>query len=303
MGTPDFAIPTLERIAQSNHQVVAVITGQDKPVGRGRKLHPPAVKIAAKGLGYPILQPDALGDGSFHGHLRDMAADIIVVVAFRILPDEVLSIPPHGAVNLHPSLLPAYRGAAPVRHALLQGDTTTGVTTISLSRRIDAGDILMQRELDILPEDDHGSLSARLAVEGAQLMVDTLDGLAGGSLSPRPQSNQPDAPKAPKITAADQEIIWARPATEIVNRIRAFSPTPGAVTTLAGEKIKLFKATLDAGQGEPGTVLEAGNTLALATGEGAVRVGDVQLAGRKRMKVGDFLRGVPIEIGTVLGSA
>lgn len=309
MGTPEFANPSLSKLHQSSHQVVAVVTGIDKPIGRarrgkGRKIESPPVKRLAEELGYPVLQPDSLKDESFQSHLADMAADLFVVVAFRILPDALLSIPPRGAVNLHPSLLPRYRGAAPIHHCLLKGDTTTGVTTIALTAEIDAGGILLQKEYPIEPEDDLGSLSARLSDYGAELLLETIDGMERGTLAPRPQSEfgTGENLKAPKIKPADLVIDWERPARDIINHIRAFSPKPGAVTFLDGRRLKLFKAIIVDGEGEPGTVLGISREqLQVATGDGVVAVSEVQIEGRQRMAVEEFIRGTPLEAGMILG--
>lgn len=304
MGTPEFANPSLHKLHHSSHQVVAVVTGLDKPVGRGRKVEPPPVKRLAAELGYPILQPDSLKDSRFHSHLVDMAADLFVVVAFKILPDALLSIPPRGAVNLHPSLLPRYRGAAPIQHCLLAGETVTGITTIAITSRIDAGDILLQREYPIYREDDFGTLSERLAHLGADLLVETLDGLEGGKITPHPQAEAGggELPRAPKITPADLMIRWDHPATAIANRIRAFSPRPGAATLIKGRRLKLYNGTAAGGEGEPGVVLGVSQgRLQVGTNRGILEVAEVQLEGRRRMTVDEFLRGSHLEPGVVLG--
>jgi len=286
-----------------------VVTGQDKPVGRarqgrGRKVESPPVKHLAEELGYPALQPASLKDSRFQSNLADMAADLFVVVAFRILPDALLSIPPRGAVNLHPSLLPKYRGAAPIQHCLLAGETVTGVTTIALTSRIDAGATLLQREYPIRPDDDYGSLAERLAHVGADLLVETLDGLEAGTITPRPQAEliTGKEPKAPKITPADLVIHWDRSAKAIANQIRAFSPRPGAATFLDGQRLKLFAAAAVEGKGEPGAVLGVSHgRLQLGTSGGVLEVAEVQLEGRRRMTVEEFLRGTDLRPGKVFG--
>ncbi len=309
MGTPEFANPSLQKLHQSSHQVVAVVTGQDKPVGRarggrGRKVEPPPVKRLAGNLGYPLLQPASLKDDRFQSHLADMAADLLVIVAFRILPDALLSIPPRGAVNLHPSLLPGYRGAAPIQHCLLAGETITGVTTIALTPQIDAGDILLQREHPINPLDDFGSLSEKLAHFGADLLVETLDGLEKEKITPRLQT-EPGAgevPTAPKIKPADLIIHWDRPVKAIANQVRAFSPGPGAATFLDGRRLKLFDATAIDGEGEPGVVLGVSQArLQVGAGDGVLAVAELQIEGRRRMAIDEFLRGTHVEPGMVLG--
>lgn len=305
MGTPAFAEPTLRQLHLSPHQIVSVVTGPDKPVGRGQRIEPPPVKRLALELGYPVLQPDSLKDESFVSYLGDMAADILVVVAFRILPDRLLVLTRHGAINLHPSLLPKYRGAAPIQHCLLNGETMTGITTIALTPKIDAGDILLQRNCDISPNDDFGSLSERLAQSGAELVVDTLDELDKDEITPRSQSDliRGKPPLAPKIKPADYLIKWGNPAETIRNQIRAFSPKPGAVTLFQGRRLKLFNATVRHGQGEPGEIIQvAQGKLEIGTGAGILSVSEVQLEGRRRMHVDELIRGTALPAGTLLGS-
>lgn len=305
MGTPAFAEPTLRQLHFSHHQIVSVVTGLDKPVGRGQRIDPPPVKRLAQELGYPILQPVSLKDELFCSHLIDMEADILVVVAFRILPDHLLTLAPHGAINLHPSLLPRYRGAAPVQHCLLAGETTTGVTTISLTPTIDAGDILLQKNCDISPDDDFGSLSERLAQLGAELVVDTLDGMEKDEITPRSQSilAEGDIPRAPKIKPEDLIIRWEHSAATIRNQIRAFSPRPGATTLFKGQRMKLFNTDVIRGHGGPGEILQISQAqIQIGTADGILAVSEVQLEGRRRMKVDEFLRGTAIPPGTLLGS-
>ena len=304
MGTPEFANPSLQKLHQSSHQVVAVVTGQDKSFGRGRKEEPPPVKRLASKLGYPVLQPASLKDSRFQSHLTDMATDLFVVVAFRILPDALLSIPPRGAVNVHPSLLPKYRGAAPIQHCLLAGEKITGVTTIALTPQVDAGDILLRREHPIHPGDDFGSLSEKLAGFGADLLVETLDGLERGEIIPRSQAELTtgENPTAPKIKPADLVIRWDRPAKVIADQTRAFSPRPGAATFLDGRRLKLFKVTAISGEGEPGVVLGVSQgRLQVGTGDRVLAVAEVQIEGRQRMAIDEFLRGTRIEPGIILG--
>lgn len=303
LGTPDFAIPALQRLHQSSHQVVAVVTGLDQPAGRGRKAKSPPVKHQAQELGYPVLQPAGLREPAFLEQVAAFAVDLLVVVAFRILPDSLLEIIPKGAINLHPSLLPQYRGAAPIQRCLLNGEKLTGITTIVLTNRIDAGNILLQREEPIAPQDDFGSLSERLAHTGAQLLVESIDGLERGTLQSRPQaeaSNQPPT-AAPKIKPDDLLINWHTPATKIVNQVRAFSPAPGAFTRMGGQRLKIFDARAGSGSGAPGVVLDtSGGYLEIATGEGSLQVAAVQLEGRRRLSVKDFLRGRPLAVGQLL---
>jgi len=304
MGTPEFAEPSLQKLHQSSHQIVAVVTGPDKPAGRGRKIQAPPVKSLAQALGYPVLQPTRLKESRFLSHIADMMADILVVVAFRILPDPLLSIPPKGAINLHPSLLPKYRGAAPIQHCLLAGESITGVTTISLTPEVDAGDILMQREVPIYPTDDFGSLADRLAHLGADLLLETLDHLENDQITPQPQSalSMEKPPPAPKITPEDLIIHWNQPAHVIVNQIRAFSPKPGAYSFVQGKRLKLFGAVAQESEGKPGEILGAShNRLRIGTADGILEVAEVQSEGKRRMPVDEFLRGTPLDPGIILG--
>lgn len=300
MGTPAFALPSLEAIHRSNHQIVAVITGPDKPTGRGRKMTPPPVAFRASELGYPILQPPSLNDGELQSNLRDMAADLFVVIAFRILPASILDIPLKGTINLHPSLLPKYRGAAPIQHALLNGDTKTAVTTISLSSTIDGGDIMLQREHGILADDNFGTLSERLSTDGAQLIVETIDGIEDGSIQPRAQVGE--VTSARKITQDDLLIDWTRSAQDILNQVRAFSPSPGAFTRMDDLRLKIFAAIVVDGSATAGTIIKAErNHIRIGTGDGLLDITDMQLQGRRRMRVDQFLLGTELVIGTQLG--
>ncbi|UCD37842.1 MAG: methionyl-tRNA formyltransferase [Fidelibacterota bacterium] len=304
MGTPLFANPSLQKLHESKHQVVAVVTGEDKPFGRGRKLAPPPVKELAQELGYPVLQPASLKDDEFQSHLADMRADLFVVVAFRILPTAILEIPPRGVVNVHPSLLPKFRGAAPIQHTLLAGETVTGVTTMAITPQIDAGNILMQRELPIHAEDDYGSLSDRLAHLGADLLVETLNGLEADRITPRPQqdTDEEHLSAAPKIRPEDLIIHWDHPARDIANQIRAFSPKPGAATFLDKRRLKLFSATTVKGSGEPGEVMGLNEgRLQVGTADGVLEAAEVQIEGHRRMTVEEFLRGTALEAGKILG--
>ena len=309
MGTPEFANPSLQLLHESSHQVVAVVTSRDKPVGRGSRSrgravssHP--VEQLAVGLGYPVLQPKRLKDEVFQSQLADMALDLLVVVAFRILPRSLLAIPVRGAVNLHPSLLPRYRGAAPIQHCLLAGDTITGVSTTMMSMDIDAGGILLQRQHPIRTDDDFGSLSLQLARLGAELLTETLDKMELGEISPTPQAAVSPGSQAlaPKITPDDLLIRWERPAQAIVNQIRAFSPKPGAATFWYGQRLKLFGAKAADGQGDPGVVQGVTQgRLVIGTADGQLEVAEVQFEGRQRMGVEAFLRGADLQPGMALG--
>jgi len=305
MGTPDFAIPTLQALLKSKHHVVGVVTREDKPKGRGLRVEPPPVKVFALKEGLPVLQPESLKEPEFLQQLQNWKADVFVVVAFRILPPDVFTIPPVGTINLHASLLPKYRGAAPIQWALINGETETGVTTFFIDEHVDTGTILLQEKIAIRPDDTAEELHNRLSVLGAQVVVRTLDLLEKGKLQPRPQVGTPT--RAPKIQKNDCEIDWSLPAEKIVNLIRGLSPAPGAFTHLEGKLLKIFRAKVvsdvEAGHFVPGEVVDtsAQNGLVVAAGKGAVALLELQLAGKKRLPAADFLRGHPLQTGTVLG--
>lgn len=290
-GTPEFALPSLTRLASSRHPMVGVVTAPDKPRGRGREIIPTPVAEAAQELGLPLLKPADLDDPRFHDALRHWCADIFAVVAFRILPETVFSMPRYGSVNLHGSLLPAYRGAAPIQWALWNGEKETGVTTFQIQRRVDTGNILIQRRVEILDKDDAGSLGQRLAEIGAELLLETISRLEEGTLSPTIQSGA--ATLAPKITPEHCIINWNRTASQIRNQIRALSPHPGAVTTFEGQALKLFQTEVLEDQSDlrPGELRIDDQNVTAGTGSGQLRVVELQLQGRNRMNATAFLRG------------
>jgi methionyl-tRNA formyltransferase len=290
-GTPAFAVPTLRALA-SEFEVATVYTGPDRPRGRGRRVSSTDVANAGRELGLHVRQVVRLRDPALVREVSSLDADVGVVIAFRVLPEPLFAAPRLGTVNAHPSLLPRYRGASPIRAALLSGETKTGVTTFKLTDDVDAGGVLLQREIDIAPDDDYGSLHDRLAQVSAGLMVETVTGLAEGTLE---VSTQDDSlvSYAPRIGPDDLRIDWGQTAEQVVNRIRAFSPTPGAVTDASGTRVKLLRAVVADGSGEAGTVLEAdGKTgLVVAAGDGAVRLMLVQPAGRRAMSGVEYVRG------------
>ncbi|MBN1894399.1 methionyl-tRNA formyltransferase, partial [bacterium] len=256
MGTPETAVPSLYRLVQAGIIPAAAVTQPDRPKGRGLKPVSPPVKQAAGDLGIPVMQPEDLRDPGFLSALQSCKADCFAVVAYRILPESVLSLPPLGCINLHFSLLPKYRGAAPVQWALLNGETHTGVTTFFIKRAVDTGDIILQKEVAIQPEDDYGSLLGRLASEGADLLVRTLENLKKGTIRRIPQTG-PSSP-APKISPEQGLIDWGRNAADIANQIRAFSPSPGAYTLWRNKRLKIFRARAEEHGGtaaDPGAVL------------------------------------------------
>jgi methionyl-tRNA formyltransferase len=303
-GTPRFASLALEKLLSSRHRVVAVVTAPDKPRGRGRRLQESEVKEKALAHGLEVLQPTKLREAGFLERVKELKADLFAVVAFRILPEKLFSIPSRGAVNLHASLLPQWRGAAPIERALMAGATHTGVTTFQIAKKVDTGSMLMSREVEIGPEDTYEDLYPRLAEVGAEVLVETLDGLEAGTLQARPQDDSKASP-APKITPEDSPIDWQRSATEIVNQIRGLAGSADAFTWLDEQRLKIMRAredTATSGSAQPGEVIVADTKqgLVVAAGQGAVALTEVQLQGKKRMPIAAFLNGVKVAPGTRL---
>jgi methionyl-tRNA formyltransferase len=297
-GTPAFAAAALEAIAGAGHDIVLVLTQPDRPAGRGMAQTGSAVKQVAQRLGAPLHQPERLRDPATHVPLRDARADVLVVAAYGlILPQAVLDIPRLGAVNVHASLLPRWRGAAPIHRALLAGDATTGITIMQMDAGLDTGPMLLREPLAIAPDDTVGTLHDRLAALGATLIVRALDGLARGALHPEPQPAE-GVTYAAKIDKREARLDWSQSAAELERRIRAFHPVPGAVTSLRGHDIKVWRAQRCAGRGAPGEVLAAGTAgVEVACGDAALRITELQRAGGKRLPPAEFLRGCPIAAG------
>lgn len=302
MGTPDFAVPSLERLAESGYKPGAVATAPDRPRGRGRRVQPTPVKEAALRLGIEtILQPESVKDPAFAAEVAALHPDVIVVVAFRILPPAVYEVARLGAFNLHGSLLPQYRGAAPIHHAVLNGETKTGVTTFFLKQKVDTGDMILQREMPIGPNDTTGDVHDRMMVLGAEAVVDTIRLIESGDVSSIPQDDTLATP-APKVFRSDAEIDWSLPAGDVHNHIRGMSPVPGAFTHHGGMTLKILRSRPDEGSGRPGEVLAAGDELVVGCGEGAVRVDELQLEGRRRMTPSELLHGYQLTAGDRLGN-
>ena len=296
MGTPDFAVPALETLlALPEARVVAVVTAPDRPAGRGRQLQASAVQAAALAHGLPMLQPTNLKDPDFQAELKSYAADLQVVVAFRMLPEAVWNMPPLGSLNIHGSLLPQYRGAAPINWALMHGETETGVTSFFLRHEIDTGDLIFQDVVAIASEDDFGSLYDKMKFAGAALAGRTVAAIAAGTAPSVPQTNPPDLRPAPKIQKETGRLDLARPMAELVNWVRGLSPAPGAFLTLPdGRPLKVFRAQAVAfdSAAAPGTWASDGRQyLRVAATDGWLDVLDVQLEGKKRLLVAEFLRG------------
>ncbi len=301
-GTPEFAVPTLEHIVASRHNLVAVITQPDRPKGRGQKLTQTPIKQIAEKFGYDVLQPDSVRDSSFCRSLENLKPDLLVVVAFSILPRKILRIPTLGSINLHPSLLPAYRGAAPIVWAIANGESITGLTTFLLNANIDSGNILLQNEVPISPEETTGQLEKRLSSLGAKLVIETIDGLEDEKLDPKPQSKT-GISYAPKLTKDDGRIDWTQPASTIHNRIRAFNPFPGAYTEHNYERLRIHRSLcVETQYEEPGQIIEAtpGGRLLVACGQNSISLLELQPAGKNRMSSSAFLNGNKLEIGQVL---
>ncbi len=297
-GTPEFAVPSLEALTGEGFDVVAVVTQPDRPRGRSRSnLEPPPVKLAAAAEEVPVLQPERPTEPGFVTHLRELAPDVGVVVAYgHILKPDLLAIPKHGMVNVHPSLLPELRGAAPIEWAIINGLTKTGVTIIQLDAGMDSGPILHQIPEDLPPDITAGELAAHLAEVGAEALVEALSLLAQGAIHARPQEHA-RATYAPKLTREAARLEWSAPAERIARLVRGLDPKPGAWTELDGASVKLFGAVAADGRGAPGEVLRADGGLLVAAQDGAVAVEEVQPEGKARMPVADWVRGRGVQAG------
>lgn len=301
MGSPEFAVPTL-RAVMATTDLCAVVTQPDKPAGRGQKLLPPAVKAVAGEAGIPVLQPRSARAPEFLDSLKALQPDVAVVVAYgKILPQAVLDVPMHGCLNVHASLLPRYRGAAPIQWAIIRGEKETGVTIMRLDAGMDTGPMLISRVVPIADEDTAGTLSERLAKAGAELMVVALERLQVGGLVETPQDHA-GATLAPLLSKEHGRIDWTKPAVELWNLVRGVDPWPGAYTLLGDELLKAWGAKVVKGSGEPGTVIDVDRDgLVVACGEGALALAELQLPGRKRMPARALVAGRPIPPGTRLG--
>lgn len=303
MGTPDFAVPALAALADFGCRIPLVVTQPDRPKGRGRKLTSPPVKKAAENLGLAILQPETSKSNAFYQAIAEHHPDILVVVAFgHILPKRVLEIPLYGAINVHASLLPKYRGPAPIQWVIINGEKKTGVTTMLMDAGLDTGEILMASEMLIHPDDTAGTLHDRLAQAGGALLKQTIAALEAGTLEPVPQ-NHGEATYAPMLKKADGRIDWSQPAERIERQIRGMNPWPLAHCFYEDLRLNLFKAEVRPGihDAPPGTVIRGfSKELRIAAGREAISILELQAAGGKRLPVGDFLSGMHIPEGTVL---
>lgn len=299
MGTPDFAVPCLQRLLEDGHEVPAVFTQPDKPVGRHAVLTPPPVKQLALSHGIPVYQPTKMRDGTVAALLRELAPDCLVVVAYgRILPQEILDVPPRGCVNIHGSLLPRYRGAAPIQWSVIRGETVTGVTSMFMDAGMDTGDIIDTLTTPIGENETAGELFERLAPLGARLLSTTLAAIADGTVTRRPQ-NDAEATMAPMLEKAMGRLDLTRPAQELHNQVRGMNPWPGAFCTAGGKTLKIHETRVAAGSGAPGTLLCA-DPVTVACGEGALQLVTVQPEGKPRMAAEAWLRGARLPQGARL---
>lgn len=303
MGTPDFACPTLQKLLDRDANLVAVVTQPDRPKGRGQKLLPPPVKELAGQHGIPVYQPLKVRDPDFVDIIRELKPDVIIVVAFgQLLPKALLDIPPHGCINVHASLLPRYRGAAPLNWSIINGEAETGVTTMLMDVGLDTGDMLLTRKTPLDENEGIQALHDRMAVMGAELLAETLDRLATGDIVPQPQDSAASC-YAPMLKKEDGIIDWHTDARTIHNRVRGLAVWPGACTTIDNQTVKIFRTSVGKGSGKPGTVLQAAKEqFEVACLSGSLFLHELQLAGKKRLECASFLAGCPVVTGTLLGA-
>lgn len=290
MGTPDFAVPTLKALMQ-HHEVIGVVTQPDRPAGRGTQIHQSPVKQLAQAHGIPVFQPEKLRRKEAIAELRQWPAGVYVVAAFgQILPQEVLDIPSYGSINVHGSLLPRWRGAAPIQAAIRTGDAETGITIMKMDAGLDTGPMLSQRSIPILPDDTGQSLHDKLALLGAELLIETLPGYLSGTIQPQPQ-DETQVTYAPQVNKEDGHIDWTQPASVIERLVRAFTPWPGTFTYWYGRQLKIHSGTTGAGRAQPGRVITHEGHIAIGTGDGFYYPAEVQPEGKKRMSIADFVNG------------
>lgn len=302
-GTPEFAVPSLRSLLAGPDRVAGVVCQPDKPAGRGQHVAMPPVKQVALQAGVPVFQPEKLRLPETIETLTSWAPDLIVVAAYgKILPKNILDLPRFGCINVHASTLPKYRGAAPIQWAILRGERRTGVTIMQMNERMDAGDILLQVETDIGPNETYGELQIRLAALGAEALAEALARLHAGTLAPQAQCEK-DMTLAPMIKKEDGRIDWTQPAINLARMVRAFNPWPSACAHLSGKQLKIHRARADtlSKNAAPGTVVAVHDGIRVATGDGALVLDEVQLEGRKRLPATEFVRG-SIQAGVVLGA-
>ena len=291
MGTPDFAVPSLEKIFNSRHKLLAVVTAPDKERGRGQNVSFTPVKEFALQNNLPLFQPERLKDNNFINSLKELAPDLFVIVAFRILPREVFSIPTNGSFNLHASLLPKYRGAAPIQWSIINGDKETGVTTFALEDKVDTGNIFIQKKIEILDKDNFGVVHDKLSIIGAEAVIETIDLINSGKFTLQDQDDTLASP-APKINKENGIIDWHRPAFDINNLIRGLSPYPGAYFFFRDKLIKIYNASVNKEKVlKPGEIFTCKEELIIGCGKYSLNILELQLEGRKKLSVSEFLRG------------
>ena len=304
MGTPDFSVPTLEKIIEAGHEVIGVVTQPDKAKGRGKKVLFPPVKEMALAHDLPVYQPRRARDPEFIEEMKTLNPDVMVVVAFgQILPKAILDIPKYGCINVHASLLPKYRGAAPIQWAVIRGEKVSGVTTMQMDVGLDTGDMLLKKEVLLDEEETGGSLHDKLSTLGGDLLIETLKKIEAGDIHPEKQDDSQAGEYARMLDKNLGRIDFSMPAAEIERLIRGLNPWPSAFTSYNGKTMKLWKAKTDnCGQGVPGQVIHVDkNSFTVQTGQGTLQILELQMEGKKRMDAGAFLRGCPLETGTMLG--
>lgn len=304
MGTPDFSVPTLEKIIEAGHEVIGVVTQPDKAKGRGKKVLFPPVKETALAHNLPVYQPKRARDPEFIEEMKALNPDVMVVVAFgQILPKAILDIPKYGCINVHASLLPKYRGAAPIQWAVIRGEKVSGVTTMQMDVGLDTGDMLLKTEISLDEEETGGSLHDKLSVLGGNLLIETLEKIEAGDIHPEKQDDSQAGEYARMLDKNLGRIDFSMSAVEIERLIRGLNPWPSAFTSYNGKTMKLWKAKAEnGGQGVPGQVIHVDkNSFTVQTGQGTLQILELQMEGKKRMDAGAFLRGCPLETGTILG--
>lgn len=308
MGTPDFSVPTLEKIIEAGHEVIGVVTQPDKAKGRGKKVLFPPVKEKALEHNLPVYQPKRAREPEFIEQMRELNPDVMVVVAFgQILPKALLDIPKYGCVNVHASLLPKYRGAAPIQWAVIRGEKVSGVTTMQMDVGLDTGDMLMKTEVALAEDETGGSLHDKLSVLGGELLIETLKGLEAGTIQPEKQDDSQTGEYARMLDKALGKVDFSMPAEEIERLIRGLNPWPSAYTFYHGKTMKLWKAKVvsadaDGEAAAPGQILSVDKKgFTVQTGDGALRILELQMEGKKRMDAGAFLRGCSMAAGEILG--
>ncbi|ACI21917.1 methionyl-tRNA formyltransferase [Thermodesulfovibrio yellowstonii] len=295
-GTPEFAVPSLKALISRGEKILLVVTQPDKPKGRGKNLQAPEIKKVALQCGLPLCQPEKMKDDNFIKKLKSLNPEFAIVVAYgKILPKEILEIPKHGCINLHASLLPKYRGAAPIQWALINGEKITGVTTMIIDEGLDTGPILLQKEISINDEDNAETLSEKLSVVGAELIIETIDKMRKGIITPKPQTGE--ITYAPQLKKDDGKINWNNSARKIFNLVRGTYPWPCAYSFLKDERVKIIKTEVLEGNAAPGLIIKAKNELIVGTQEGLLRILLIQPEGKKIMTAKEFISGRKINEG------